>query len=189
MLTCGWSEKKRRDQLLQSKSIVLSTIDTDQSMIGNINKGKYRRKKENCRFFFYSFFFFCRVQPGHSLGILQSFRRDSFRAIATYAILHLWQRNVSSAVGGSTRKRARFTHVTATLRRPSLASISLGRPFAWLRGVRAPSLRCLFVLRYGEPEETRGVTNAVHYSETASQRVPTQFPDFRSRSVASFRLH
>lgn len=84
MLICGWSEEKRRDQLLQSKSIVLSTIDTDQSMIGNINKGKDRRRKENCRFSFYSFCF-CRVQPGHSLGILQSFRRDSFRAIATYA--------------------------------------------------------------------------------------------------------
>lgn len=42
------------------------------------------------------------------------------------------------------------------------------------------SLRCLFVLRSGEPEETRGVTNVAHYSETALvQRVPTQFPRFQ----------
>jgi len=49
------------------KSIVLSTIDTDQSMIGNINKGEDRRKKETVAF---SFIFFSAACNRDSLGIL-----------------------------------------------------------------------------------------------------------------------
>jgi len=65
MFVCGWSEGKRRDQLLQSRSIVLSTIGNDQS-IGNINKGEDRRRKETVAFPLILFFLLLRATETQS---------------------------------------------------------------------------------------------------------------------------
>lgn len=87
MLICGWSEEKRRDQLLQSRSIVLSTIDTGRTMIGNINKGDRREKKKEIVVFPFILLFFLlpRATGTQSWNPVVVSFRDSFRAIATYA--------------------------------------------------------------------------------------------------------
>lgn len=118
MLIGGWNEEKRRDQLLQSRSIVLSTIDdAGQSMIGNINKRDRRKKKKLSSFLL--FFFLSSSAVCNRDTVLESCGRfvgiRSVRLLCT-PILHLGQRDVSSMVDESTRKRTRFTHVTATLR-------------------------------------------------------------------------
>lgn len=86
----------------------------------------------------------------------------------------------SLAVDESTQKRMRFMHVTATFLHSLRSRLVAPRLVMWCVCVcvHRNSLRCLFVLRFGEPEETRGVTNVAHYSET-TQRVPTQFPRFQ----------
>lgn len=156
-------------------------------MIGNINKGD-RRRKETVIFLFILFFLFFlpRATGTQSWDPVVAFVGiHSVRSLPT-PILHLGQRDASSAGDESTQKRTKVTHVTATLRGPSFVSISLDCVVCAHRN----SLRCLFVLRFGEPEETRGATNAAHYFETASQRVPTQFSRFQitSRRLFPFAL-
>lgn len=179
--------------MLQSRSIVLSTIDdAGQSMIGNINKRDRRKQKKKLSSFLV-FFFFSSSAACNRDTVLESCSRfvgiRSVRLLYT-PILHLGQQDVSSVVDESTLKRTRFTHV---IQRHSVVfffcSLRSRPSLGCMMCAHRNSLRCLFVLRFGEQEMTRGVTNAAHYSEIASQRVPTQFPDFRSRPVASFRLH
>lgn len=191
MLVCGWSEEKRRDQLLQSRSIVLSTIDTGHSMIGNINK-RGSQKKANCRPSFYSFFFssFAACNRDTVLGSCNRFVGIRPRAIATYA---------DSSPGATGRFRqwpmSRLESVQDLRMSQRHSVVLLLLPFCFGRSspgyVRiGNSIRCLLVLRSGEPEETRGVMNAAHCFVIASQRVPTQFSRFQitSRRLFPFAL-